>query len=163
MAEQISHKRSLRVKRLDEDKKRLLKEYYKLADETEGSIEDRNSDSVPTTPKIGTETNAEVADDNTPVNETEETTTVKGSTTTSEQQINEMTLQQILQIHNRLVGQEIEMSNSIKNTIYDNYYDLVKVNTLLEGLVNRDTDQTKSDKHNRVETLLGQLQTLNEP
>lgn len=159
MAEQISHKRSLRVKRLDEDKKRLLKEYYKLSDETNGSLEDKASDSIPTTPEVTAEPNEEDVDTD---NSVKEAISVNGSTT-SEQQINEMTLQEILQIHNRLVGQEIEMSNSIKNTIYDNYYDLVKVNTLLEGLVNRESNQTKSDKHNRVEALLGQLQTLNEP
>ncbi|KAG0669377.1 hypothetical protein C6P45_003813 [Maudiozyma exigua] len=166
MAEQISHKRSLRVKRLDEDKKRLLKEYYKLSDDTEGSIEDETTDSVANTPTIAAaEVSTNKLNMDSPVNETEEvTTTVKGPTTKPERKINEMTLQEILQIHNRLVGQEIEMSNSIKNTIYDNYYDLVKVNTLLEGLVNPDTTiQTKLNKDNRFETLLEQLRALNEP
>lgn len=169
MAEQISHKRSLRVKRLDEDKKRLLKEYYKLSDETEGSIEDETTGSVPNTPTVSAvaEVSTNKLNMDSPVNETEEvTTTAKDPTTTKpERKINEMTLQEILQIHNRLVGQEIEMSNSIKNTIYDNYYDLVKVNTLLEGLVNHDTtsNQNKLSKDNRFEILLEQLRTLSEP
>ncbi|SMN19290.1 similar to Saccharomyces cerevisiae YKR020W VPS51 Component of the GARP (Golgi-associated retrograde protein) complex [Maudiozyma saulgeensis] len=166
MAEQISHNRSLGVKKLNEDKKRLLKEYYKLSDEIDTNADNDGVASSSTEGDIATTSSTEIPDNN-----ENDVTSIESSNTDPERQINEMTLQQILQIHNRLVGQEIEMSNSIKNTIYDNYYDLVKVNTLLQDIVQRDssttTDQqnnnTNPTKENRIAALLGQLRTLSEP
>ncbi|CAB4254575.1 similar to Saccharomyces cerevisiae YKR020W VPS51 Component of the GARP (Golgi-associated retrograde protein) complex [Maudiozyma barnettii] len=162
MAEQISHKRSLGVKRLDEDKKRLLKEYYKLSDETDTTIDNLNENNDETTIRSSSnEEDVVVAASDTETFENNEAST-ESTEADPDRHINEMTLQQILQIHNRLVGQEIEMSNSIKNTIYDNYYDLVKVNTLLQDIVQRD-HATITGNDNRMATLLGQLRTLSEP
>lgn len=146
MAEQISHKRSLRVKRLDEDKKRLLKEYYKLE---EGGEQEPSNDAAPV------QEEAQTSEHNDPSSESEGES---GDRASPDLHPREMTLQQLLQVHNRLVGQEIEMGNSIKNTIYDNYYDLVKVNTLLAGVV---SPETPGHRHDDAWKLLAKLRALN--
>ncbi|GMM54827.1 Vps51 protein [Maudiozyma humilis] len=150
MAEQISHKRSLRVKRLDEDKKRLLKEYYKLEDAAgepkEGEREGDGETPTPENAAATTPAAEELAD------------AEPSAEPTPELRPHDMTLQQLLQVHNRLVGQEIEMGNSIKNTIYDNYYDLVKVNSLLAGVV---SPETPGHRPGRAAELLERLRQLN--
>lgn len=156
MAEQISHKKSLRVKRLGDDKKRLLKEYYKLEENTNDMItpadtsmeQDANETNNGTSDKemeTGNTDDEGGPQDNNRANDREKDT--------RDRPINELTLQQLVQIHNRLVGQEIEMGNSIKNTIYDNYYDLVKVNTLLQNIVQRDATSPITRNLNKLEAL----------
>lgn len=48
--------------------------------------------------------------------------------------IEQLNFQELVHTHNRLLSKETEMNNSIKNTIYENYYDLIKVNDLLKSM-----------------------------
>ncbi|GCF00722.1 hypothetical protein ZYGM_001893 [Zygosaccharomyces mellis] len=62
----------------------------------------------------------------------------KPNTSTSHVQrdkpIEQLNFQELVHTHNRLLSKETEMNNSIKNTIYENYYDLIKVNDLLKSM-----------------------------
>ncbi|AAS53473.1 AFR102Cp [Eremothecium gossypii ATCC 10895] len=115
MAEQITHKKGL--KRLDKDKRLLLKQYYQLDDATKQTAEQSTPTSSSETKDAG-EAEGGAGDMAVEVPE----------------KLAESTLDQLLQAHNLLLGRETAANNSIKNTIYDNYYDLVKVNQLLREM-----------------------------
>lgn len=120
MAEQISHKKSLRVTRLNKDRRLLLKEYYKLEEEAKENQHQPPSQEVK-------EPNDE---SNTPSN-----------TDIEDKPINERPFKELVQIHNKLLKKETETNNSIKNTIYENYYDLIKVNDLLKEITHANDPQ----------------------
>lgn len=48
--------------------------------------------------------------------------------------VSSKTLKQLVQVQNLLLTEETEADNTIKNTIYDNYYDLIKVDQLLQSM-----------------------------
>lgn len=126
MTEQISHKKSLRIERLREDRRKLLEEYSQVEEaKTAGN---------------GVEQSAA-----TPLQNEDESVTETGQQQEQEQgqpvlsleerPISELSIKEVVQVHNKLVGKEIEVNNSIKGTIYDNYYDLIRVNELLKKLI----------------------------
>lgn len=116
MAEQISHKKSLRT---GKDKRSLLKEYYHL-DNNENKIEEETKVEEESTSK-----NVETQDEDEDIPKKLEVV---------DRPINEQTFKELVATHNRLLGKETATNSSIKNTIYENYYDLVKVNDKLEEL-----------------------------
>ncbi|CCF55787.1 hypothetical protein KAFR_0A03520 [Kazachstania africana CBS 2517] len=67
----------------------------------------------------------------------------------------EMTLKELLVVHNKLIGKEIEMNNLIKDTIYDNYYDLIKVNNLLKNL--NDNENIAVTSFSRLQSLIDEM------
>lgn len=118
MAEQISHKKSLRVNRLSRDRRLLLKEYYQLE-------EPQSADGSPTPPGDGKA--AEGTAEGT-VDEEAQPAAV------DDRPIDECSFADLMRLHNQLLKKETETNNSIKNTIYENYYDLIKVNDLLKEM-----------------------------
>lgn len=131
MAEQISHKKSLRVANLKKDRRMLLKEFYNLED----------AEHAPQQPKQEEE----------PVKEVVEIMDVESATSTSnvsleERPISELGFKDLIHIHNTLLSKETETNNSIKNTIYDNYYDLIKVNDLLKQMTQDNQTQLEQLK-----------------
>lgn len=120
MAEQISHKKSLRVNRLNKDRRLLLKEYYKLEEGEKENLHQPPSDELKE-----------------PNNESNSSST----TDIEDKPINERPFKDLVQIHNKLLKKETETNNSIKNTIYENYYDLIKVNDLLKEMTHANDPQ----------------------
>lgn len=103
MTEQISHKKSLRVNRLTKDRELLLIHYEgKDAEADTQTDTQRESTALPAPPLS-------------------QPNTATGPS-----------FKELIQTHNRLLGQEQDTNNSIKSTIYDNYYDLIRVNTTLQ-------------------------------
>ncbi|CAL9731710.1 vacuolar protein sorting-associated protein 51 [Monosporozyma unispora] len=47
---------------------------------------------------------------------------------------------ELIQTHNQLLGKEQDTNNLIKSTIYDNYYDLIRVNKSLEQFIDPQGD-----------------------
>lgn len=132
MAEQISHKKSLRVNRLDKDRRQLLKEYYKL---------DKESSVPPVTEEKKEEKKIEDGNENKEILTENDFSLSNTNTSNMENKpINELTYKELMIIHNKLLGKETEMNNSIKNTIYDNYYDLIKVNDILKTMADAHQD-----------------------
>lgn len=114
MAEQISHKKSLRVNRLSRDRRLLLKEYYQLN-------EPQSANEEPAPPVAN--------------GAAEESTGEEPKTDEHEDKpIGESRFADLIRLHNSLLKKETETNNSIKNTIYENYYDLIKVNDLLKEM-----------------------------
>ncbi|AMD19331.1 HBR430Wp [Eremothecium sinecaudum] len=111
MAEQITHKKGIR--RLDRDKRELLKQYYQLQSSTHEPV---SSGTAVTPPGDKQQEEHEEQD-----NYTEELAA----------NVTKNSLKELLHAHNALLARETAANNSIKNTIYENYYDLVKVNTIL--------------------------------
>ncbi|QLG74790.1 hypothetical protein HG535_0H01170 [Zygotorulaspora mrakii] len=123
MAEQISHKKSLRVSRLGRDRRQLLKEYYKLESAQEEAL-------------------AETGNGKLEHNQIENAADVSESPEKEvEKSIGDQTFKELVQTHNTLLKKETETNNSIKNTIYENYYDLIKVDTLLKGITEANEPQ----------------------
>ncbi|AET40710.1 Vps51p Ecym_6334 [Eremothecium cymbalariae DBVPG len=120
MAEQIIHKKT--IKRLDKDKRQLLKQYYQL----DSSPDNPSPQNKPQTKKKlpDHQTNSQEQPNN-----PEESPAIQTA-------IADSTLTQLLHSHNILLTRETAANNSIKNTIYDNYYDLIKVNHLLGEMAN---------------------------
>ncbi|GAV56370.1 hypothetical protein ZYGR_0BB01470 [Zygosaccharomyces rouxii] len=104
MTEQISHKKSLR--KVNKERRAQLKEYYKLEEDEEDHK--------------GTESKSDASATPSHVQE--------------DKPIEQLNFQELVRTHNRLLSKETEMNNSIKNTIYENYYDLIKVNDLLKSM-----------------------------
>lgn len=135
MTEQISHKRSLRVSRLNKDRQLLLSKYKP---ENNVSINDVN-DSVSNVNSIDDSTDLKKSstddlsnnnnNDNNNNNEIEQ-----------EEKPSGQTFKELIQIHNKLLGKEQETNNLIKSTIYDNYYDLIRVNDCLEDIIDPNSD-----------------------
>lgn len=118
MAEQISHKKSLRT---GKDKRSLLKDFYHLNSEEENRVD-----------------TVELEKDSTPTKEESDNSEDEGTITKKlevvDRPINEQTFKELVATHNKLLGKETATNSSIKNTIYENYYDLVKVNDKLEEI-----------------------------
>ena len=72
------------------------------------------------------------------------------------EEIGNLPFKRLVQIHNKLLGKETETNNSIKNTIYENYYDLIKVNDLLKEITNANEDKVGKLKQT-VESLIKEL------
>lgn len=131
MTEQISHKRSLRVSRLNKDRQLLLSKYKP---ENNVSINDVN-DSVSNVNSIDDSTDLkksstdDLSNNNNNNNEIEQ-----------EEKPSGQTFKELIQIHNKLLGKEQETNNLIKSTIYDNYYDLIRVNDCLEDIIDPNSD-----------------------
>lgn len=122
MAEQISHKKSLRVSRLDKDRRQLLKEYYKLESSQQNEAQDQTTEhfNVEGASKPQDAPNYEISE---------------------EKSIRDSTFKELVQTHNNLLKKETETNNSIKNTIYENYYDLIKVDHLLKEITQANEPQ----------------------
>ncbi|QLQ78509.1 hypothetical protein HG537_0A07560 [Torulaspora globosa] len=116
MTQQISHKKSLRFSRLNRDRRQLLKEYYKL--EQPGTAEGKEPPQEKQVTAVNVGTELEPIED----------------TTKDDRPISECDFVELVRLHNKLLKKETEMNNSIKSTIYENYYDLVKVNDLLKEI-----------------------------
>ncbi|QLL33840.1 hypothetical protein HG536_0F01650 [Torulaspora globosa] len=116
MTQQISHKKSLRFSRLNRDRRQLLKEYYKL--EQPGSAEGKEQPQEEQRPTVNAEAAQEHVED----------------AAADDRPIAECDFAELVRLHNKLLKKEAEMNNSIKSTIYENYYDLVKVNELLKEI-----------------------------
>ena len=164
MAEQISHKKSLRVSSLNKDRRLLLREFYNLENEPnkgrqearigEKASEAHSGEEQVTDVNIDTEADTEkpVKDDE--LSATEED--LKEGSEDAEEEIKNLPFKRLVQIHNKLLGKETETNNSIKNTIYENYYDLIKVNDLLKEITNANEDQINKLKQT-VESLIKEL------
>lgn len=125
MAEQISHIKSL--KKLDNDKRKLLKEYYRLQKTSTDDKPQYPSQNQEVAEPDGEQTSYE------PSKPEEERQNPEDLDLEGNLDIPNKTLKELLQIQNILLTRETEADNNIKNTIYDNYYDLIKVDkTLLE-------------------------------
>ncbi|CAR29980.1 hypothetical protein ZYGR_0AD06710 [Zygosaccharomyces rouxii] len=105
MTEQISHKKSL--PKVNKERRAQLKEYYRLEEEAEEAEEHKRTEPKPNA------TSSHVQED---------------------KPIEQLKFQELVHTHNRLLSKETETNNSIKNTIYENYYDLIKVNDLLKSM-----------------------------
>lgn len=163
MAEQISHKKSLRISSSNKDKRLLLKEFYKLDGGEDTNITEHpftNESSVSTADltdvretvteeKLEDEAVAIIMDKSYSDAESVDSMSIRDI---EERPLNELEFKDILHIHNTLLSKETETNNSIKNTIYDNYYDLIKVNDLLKELTN--------SKHTQVEKLKDTIDSL---
>ncbi|QEU60412.1 Vps51 [Kluyveromyces lactis] len=155
MAEQITHKKSL--KRVDNEKRRLLKEYYRLQKDNkpgETTAETDKADTKPSSPSVlpGVTTGsipASAADIDSCVTHANLDNAVASTPQNTEQQIRlelekgdidvtKKSLKQLLQVQNLLLAEETEADNTIKNTIYDNYYDLIKVDETLKEMTQLD-------------------------
>lgn len=119
MAEQITHIKSL--KRLDIGKRKLLKDYYRLErdskDNDNSSNNSQEQNDISESP-VCVEREAQVPDIN----------------LDEPLDVSSKTLKQLVQVQNLLLTEETEADNTIKNTIYDNYYDLIKVDQLLQSM-----------------------------
>ncbi|CCC68852.1 hypothetical protein NCAS_0B07680 [Naumovozyma castellii] len=135
MAEQISHKKSLRVNRLNKDRRLLLKEYYKLEEGTEPEPEPEINGET----KEGQEQEQKSQQRIPSTVDTPEPTVV--ATPMEDKPVSSLTFKELIQIHNKLLSKETETNNTIKNTIYENYYDLIKVNDLLKEVRHAKSDE----------------------
>ncbi|CEP64166.1 Vps51p LALA0_S10e03928g [Lachancea lanzarotensis] len=114
MAEQITHKRPLRIK-VDKERRKQLHDFYKLKETAEaGSEVDAKDESEVETDSIDTETTDQHG--------------------VRLPKVSEARLAQLVHAHNELSSQKAAMNNTVKNTIYENYYDLIKVNELLHSV-----------------------------
>lgn len=105
-----------------------MKEYYKLEGENETSASSRESPSSSLAPAVVVTSDRDYKPP--PVQEGPQTKQVAPA----DQPIEQLNFQDLVRMHNRLLSKETETNNSIKNTIYENYYDLIKVNDLLKGM-----------------------------
>ncbi|CUS21139.1 LAQU0S02e06854g1_1 [Lachancea quebecensis] len=120
MAEQITHKRPIRIK-IDKDKRKQLQDFYKLREEKLPASETINEDQENVAQDVASASDSSV-----------EPLTLK---------VSENTLSELVGAHNTLLGKETEVNNTIKNTIYENYYDLIKVNELLKSVSDDSSDR----------------------
>ncbi|SCU89190.1 LAFA_0E16600g1_1 [Lachancea sp. 'fantastica'] len=125
MAEQITHKRPLRIK-LDKEGRKQLHDFYKLEEASNAS---RKTDVPEAVETIDTETKDGPEADISSI-ATGETTCQEISLPT----VGEARLSELVHAHNDLSSKKAAMNNTIKNTIYENYYDLIKVNELLHSV-----------------------------
>ncbi|CCK69269.1 Vps51p KNAG_0C01560 [Huiozyma naganishii CBS 8797] len=124
MAEQITHKKSLRVARLTRDRELLLSQYRATPEQREPTPAPHTVQPAPElAPPPASAPNSEASTDH---DDTDAST---------------QTFRQLVALHNTLLGRENETHNSIKSTIYDNYCDLAQVNALLQGFVAADGPQ----------------------
>lgn len=129
MTEQISHKKSLRVSRLSTDRQLLLNKYKQENTEDDVSMKDISG-------------NVSDTDNNNNNNGKNSTSTdvLNGNRQEDEEKRSSYTFKELIQIHNTLLGKEQETNNMIKSTIYDNYYDLIRVNDSLENILDPNSD-----------------------
>ncbi len=138
MAEQISHKKSL--KRVDNEKRKRLKEYYGLkknggdAERDSGvsgaGSENADSSGVGESSENVSESRLATPEENSTGKEED----IKAELENGNVDIKTRSLKELLQIQNVLLAEETEADNTIKNTIYDNYYDLIKVDDILREM-----------------------------
>lgn len=135
MTEQISHKKSLRVSRLNTDRQLLLNKYQQENNEENGVTVKEGSDNV----SDGDDNNVKnsASNDSLSLNKQEEVIVEEQE---EEKESSSYTFKELIQIHNRLLGKEQETNNMIKSTIYDNYYDLIRVNDSLENILDPNSD-----------------------
>ncbi|AQZ16197.1 VPS51 (YKR020W) [Zygosaccharomyces parabailii] len=133
MAQQISHKKSL--KRVNRERRAQLKEYYKLEapNETDNSSKDSYESFLAPAVVI---THSK---DQKPPQEDQHIKEPKFPD--QDQPIEQMNFKDLVSMHNRLLRKETETNNSIKNTIYENYYDLIKVNDLLKSMTGANQEE----------------------
>lgn len=128
MAEQITHKKVSRLNsKSNREKRQLLKEYYHLNKEQQDKerlTEEQNQEAKHEREEAAAAATA--AEENKPINES--------------------TLAELLHTHNKLLGKETEANSTIKNTIYENYYDLIKVNDLLKQVATEKDDTLRELK-----------------
>ncbi|CDO93489.1 unnamed protein product [Kluyveromyces dobzhanskii CBS 2104] len=134
MAEQITHKKSL--KRVDNEKRRLLKEYYNLrrdngTDTAAGDAENAGNDTDASV--AGASAPAPAASDR-EVSPQDVVQEIRLELEQGNIDVKSKSLKQLLQVQNLLLAEETEADNVIKNTIYDNYYDLIKVDGILKEM-----------------------------
>ncbi|KAK5779528.1 Vps51p PWA37_004405 [Arxiozyma heterogenica] len=135
MTEQISHKKSLRVSRLNTDRQLLLNKYQQENNEENGvTIKDVNENV-----SDGDDNNVKnsASNDGPSLDKQEEVIVEEQE---KEKESSSYTFKELIQIHNRLLGKEQETNNMIKSTIYDNYYDLIRVNDSLENILDPNSD-----------------------
>lgn len=133
MAQQISHKKSL--KRVNRERRAQLKEYYKLEapNETDNSSKDSHESSLAPAVVV---THSK---DQKPPQEDQHIREPKFPD--QDQPIGQINFKDLVSMHNRLLRKETETNNSIKNTIYENYYDLIKVNDLLKSMTGANEEE----------------------
>lgn len=144
MAEQISHKKSLRV---GKNKRSLLKEYYHLEDGATKTDE-------PVTGEVHEQDNNTLQTDTGNEEVVKEVLEDSDSQPNVDRPINEQTLKELVATHNTLLGKETATNSSIKNTIYENYYDLVKGNDKLKELSGDKLQQSMDSLKKAVEESL---------
>lgn len=166
--EQISFKKkkaqddksSLKVSKLQDSRRKLLQEYYQL-DENNGE----QSDTIHMNPSSnGRETEHNKNEIENPLTSSSTGSEINNGLSNENGNIekiddinvNKLTFKEIVHIHNTLTGHEQEINNLIKSTIYDNYYELIRVGEALGKI--SDTKQSDSRKEN-VHDLLKDLQS----
>ena len=164
MAEQISHKKSLRVSSLNKDRRLLLREFYNLENDPNKGEQDAHIEGAAgksytedgQNPDVSASTDGSTGElvKKDALGAAEENQ--KKGTEDTDEEIQNLPFKKLVQIHNKLLGKETETNNSIKNTIYENYYDLIKVNNLLKEITNANEDQVSKLKQT-VETLIKEL------
>ncbi|SCU98301.1 LADA_0H12002g1_1 [Lachancea dasiensis] len=140
MTEQISHKRPVRLK-VDKERRKQLHEFYNLKDEPEDT-----GDKDGSRPKEAVELPVDTADTN-------HTEVGNGTSNASVEEVgisiptvSECTISQLIHTHNALLSKKAEMNNNIKNAVYENYYDLIKVNELLHSVSGSENEHLKQLK-----------------
>ncbi|CAI4046535.1 hypothetical protein SUVZ_11G2320 [Saccharomyces uvarum] len=164
MAEQISHKKSLRINSLNKDRRLLLREFYNLKNDPNEGKQDASTEGATSGPhsrdKHGADVNESVEENADELAQKDKLEAAVEDRNEGKQQVSEeieqLPFKRLVQIHNKLLGKETETNNSIKNTIYENYYDLIKVNDLLKEITNANKDQVGKLKQT-VETLIKEL------
>lgn len=133
----ISHKKSLRVGRLTKDRELLLNSYQQddsTAPASSDPVVAHHSDSDPLTTH-SSDTQERVKD-----GDEEGTITEDCGENSNDDDITNFRFKELIQTHNKLLGKEQATNNLIKSTIYDNYYDLVRVNTSLAEFIDPQGD-----------------------
>lgn len=135
MAEQITHKKISRLNsKSNREKRQLLKEYYRLNKEQQDKE------------RLTEEQNQEAKHEQTDGHAREGAAAATATAAEENKPISESTLAELLHTHNKLLGKETEANSTIKNTIYENYYDLIKVNDLLKQVATEKDDTLRELK-----------------
>lgn len=131
----ISHKKSLRVGRLTKDRELLLNRYQQDDSTTVPSSNDNKVAAMPSANEDIKE-DAEDKDDIT----AEDCEAKLQQQNDNDDDVPSFKFKELIQTHNKLLGKEQATNNLIKSTIYDNYYDLVRVNTSLAEFIDPQGD-----------------------
>lgn len=134
MAEQISHKRS--DSRADAQRRQALERRNKLREYWQTTKSTKNIDAESHALDAQNESASVVPKDEEGVATIPKggdlfQTDQKEGDATSDKAPADLTFLELVRIHNTLLKREAETSSSIKNTIYDNYCDLIKVQDVL--------------------------------
>ncbi|SCV04205.1 LAMI_0H14246g1_1 [Lachancea mirantina] len=126
MAEQITHKRPIKIQ-FDRPQRKLLQDYYHLKADGSNHPKDAESDPEKANNVFVDRTSSK---NSLKVDRTEPATS--SSDDLLKNGIKGTALKDLVHVHNTLLSKETATNSTIKNTIYDNYYDLLKVNELLK-------------------------------